>query len=37
VIQRDAQPGDVVTESYFLALDLQYEWRVVQESSSESG
>lgn len=37
VITREAQPGDVVTMSYFLGLDLQYEWRVVQESTSESG
>jgi hypothetical protein len=36
VIQRDAQPGDIVTESYFLGLDPEYEWRVVQESTSES-
>lgn len=37
IINRDAQPGDVVAESYFLGLNQEGEWRVAQESTSESG
>ncbi len=37
VISRNAQPGDVVAESYFLGLNPEREWRVAQESTSESG
>lgn len=37
LIERDAQPGDIVSESYFLGLNPDNEWRVVQESTSESG
>lgn len=36
-INREAQPGDVVAESYFLGLNQEGEWRVAQESTSESG
>ncbi|MDW3212642.1 MAG: hypothetical protein R8G01_01490 [Ilumatobacteraceae bacterium] len=36
VITREAQPGDVVEMSYFLGLNPENEWRVVQESTSES-
>lgn len=36
LIERDAQPGDVVSMSFFLGLDAENQWRVAQESSSES-
>lgn len=36
VISRDAEPGDINEESYFLGLDAGGEWRVVQESTSET-
>jgi hypothetical protein len=36
VIERDARPGDIITMSFFLGLDPDLEWRVIQESTSES-
>lgn len=35
-IERDAQPGDEVSMSFFLGLDEDNNWRVAQESTSES-